>query len=196
MNYPIDQTSDPGFSRLEMMVKRHPGLYEMSKTANFSPAEFTSLSDAEFAWPGARRFPIHSKEHVAVSYGYSKLAESSVPKDVQHVLEKAAELHGIDIESVFSVDSEKVAQDNPLSFITSSETKEILKSAIEALPEKERIVLSLYYYEELTLLEIGKVMELTESRICQIHSKAILKLRSVLKTVEETENIELSSCLL
>ncbi len=90
---------------------------------------------------------------------------------------------------------EKIDQDNPLSFITSTETKEVLKSAIEALPEKERIVLSLYYYEELTLLEIGKVMELTESRICQIHSKAILKLRSVLKTLKDRENIEPLSCM-
>jgi len=88
---------------------------------------------------------------------------------------------------------EKIDQDNPLSVITNTETKEILKSAIEALSEKERIVLSLYYYEELTLLEIGKVMELTESRICQIHSKAILKLRSVLKTLKDRENIELLS---
>ena len=86
---------------------------------------------------------------------------------------------------------EKIDHGNPLSVITSTETKEILKNAIESLPEKERIVLSLYYYEELTLLEIGKVMELTESRICQIHSKAILKLRSVLKTLKERENIDL-----
>ncbi len=90
---------------------------------------------------------------------------------------------------------EQIDYDNPLSVITSTETKEILKNAIESLSEKERIVLSLYYYEELTLLEIGKVMELTESRICQIHSKAILKLRAVLKILRDRKNMEFFSCM-
>ncbi len=48
---------------------------------------------------------------------------------------------------------------------------------------REKTVLSLYYYEELTLKEIGEIMELTESRICQIHTKCILKLRGKLKRV-------------
>jgi RNA polymerase sigma factor for flagellar operon FliA len=55
--------------------------------------------------------------------------------------------------------------------------KHILKGAIEALPEKEKLVLSLYYYEELTMKEIGCVLNLTESRVCQLHSQAVLRLR-------------------
>lgn len=88
---------------------------------------------------------------------------------------------------------EKIDQGDPLSLITQMEMKDILKGAIDALPEKDRIVLSLYYYEELTFREIGEVLELTESRICQIHSQAILKLRSVLKTLRERDNVELRS---
>jgi RNA polymerase sigma factor for flagellar operon FliA len=52
------------------------------------------------------------------------------------------------------------------------------------MPEKEKLILSLYYYEELTLKEIGKVINLTESRVCQIHTQAILKLRGNLKTLQ------------
>jgi RNA polymerase sigma factor for flagellar operon FliA len=59
--------------------------------------------------------------------------------------------------------------------------KKVLAQAIESLPPKERTVIALYYYEELTLKEIGEVLNYTESRICQIHTKAILKLRSKLK---------------
>jgi len=72
-------------------------------------------------------------------------------------------------------------RNNPFSLLASSELRETLKNAIDSLPEKEGLVLSLYYYEELTLKEIGLTLDLTESRICQIHSKAILRLRGGLK---------------
>jgi len=70
---------------------------------------------------------------------------------------------------------------SPLDILAGRELKEQLKEAIDALPEKERLVLSLYYYEELTMKEIGKIMELTESRVCQLHSQAILRLRGTVK---------------
>ncbi len=55
--------------------------------------------------------------------------------------------------------------------------KEVLTEAIEELPENEKLIISLYYYEELTMKEIGTILGLTESRICQIHNQAILRLR-------------------
>ncbi|MBW2637036.1 MAG: FliA/WhiG family RNA polymerase sigma factor [Deltaproteobacteria bacterium] len=76
---------------------------------------------------------------------------------------------------------EKMDRNNPFSLLARSELKETLKNAIDSLPEKEKLVLSLYYYEELTLKEIGLTLDLTESRICQIHSQAILRLRGGLK---------------
>lgn len=54
---------------------------------------------------------------------------------------------------------------------------QLLKEAIDSLPEKERLVVSLYYYDELTYKEISKVMEISESRISQLHTKAISRLR-------------------
>jgi RNA polymerase sigma factor for flagellar operon FliA len=59
-----------------------------------------------------------------------------------------------------------------------AELKDRLADAIESLPERERLVVALYYYESLTLREIGEVLGVTESRVSQIHTKAVLALRS------------------
>ncbi|ACB85005.1 sigma-70 family RNA polymerase sigma factor [Natranaerobius thermophilus] len=69
---------------------------------------------------------------------------------------------------------------DPQSRIDEKTTKQELGQAIDTLPQKEKLVLSLYYYEELTLKEIAKILELTESRISQLHSKAVLRLRGKL----------------
>lgn len=76
---------------------------------------------------------------------------------------------------------EKIDENNPFALLSRSELKGTVKDAIESLPEKEGLVLSLYYYEELTLKEIGLVLELSESRISQLHSQAILRLRGSLR---------------
>jgi RNA polymerase sigma factor for flagellar operon FliA len=67
---------------------------------------------------------------------------------------------------------------NPLKELGFDEVKGILREAIMGLPENERTVVALYHYEELTLKEIGVVLNLTESRVSQIHSKAMMKLRA------------------
>jgi RNA polymerase sigma factor FliA len=76
---------------------------------------------------------------------------------------------------------EEISAGNPLNLLENMEIKEKLKNAINQLPEKERLVLSLYYYEELTMKETGRVMDLTESRVCQLHAQAVLRLRSTVK---------------
>jgi RNA polymerase sigma factor FliA len=65
------------------------------------------------------------------------------------------------------------------------ELKEHLAAAIDALPQQEKVVLSLYYFEELTMREIGQVLEVTESRISQIHTTAMLHLRATLQNVTQ-----------
>jgi RNA polymerase sigma factor FliA len=67
---------------------------------------------------------------------------------------------------------------NPESEAQASEVKDRLADAIELLPERERLVIALYYYENLTLREIGEVLGVTESRVSQLHTKAVLGLRS------------------
>ncbi|MCL4139642.1 UNVERIFIED_CONTAM: hypothetical protein GTU68_015585 [Idotea baltica] len=64
------------------------------------------------------------------------------------------------------------------------EMRQMLAEAINRMGEREKIVLTLYYYESLTLAEIGEVLGVTESRVCQIHTKAVLHLRSRLKASE------------
>jgi RNA polymerase sigma factor for flagellar operon FliA len=75
---------------------------------------------------------------------------------------------------------EDPGSENPLKELGFNEVKDILKEAIAGLPEKEKLVIALYHYEELTLKEIGVVLDISESRVSQIHSKVILKLRSKL----------------
>jgi RNA polymerase sigma factor for flagellar operon FliA len=71
--------------------------------------------------------------------------------------------------------------DDALSMTKLKELKEAMAQAIKQLPEKERQVISLYYLEELTMKETGKVLGITESRVSQIHSQAILHLRTKLR---------------
>jgi len=68
--------------------------------------------------------------------------------------------------------------DGPVAAFEIEELKQVLASAINRLGDREKIVLSLYYYEGLTLAEIGDVLGVTESRVCQIHTKAVLQLRA------------------
>ena len=69
----------------------------------------------------------------------------------------------------------------PDTFLEKKEQKYLMKQVIQELPEQEKKVLVLYYFEELTLREIGLILSVSESRVSQIHTKAILRLRSRLK---------------
>jgi len=77
---------------------------------------------------------------------------------------------------------EDINSENPLTALGFAEVKKILKESIQSLPEKEKLVIALYHFEELTLKEIGVVLDISESRVSQIHSKTILKLKSKLLT--------------
>lgn len=72
----------------------------------------------------------------------------------------------------------------PDKILEENEKYDVLKQAIELLTEKDKIVLNLYYYEKLTLKEIGKVLSISESRVSQLHSRAIVRLRENLKKLK------------
>jgi RNA polymerase sigma factor for flagellar operon FliA len=78
---------------------------------------------------------------------------------------------------VMAGDAARTPEDN----LQQSEKQEILVDAILKLPEQQQKVLNLYYYEELTLKEIGAVLEVSESRICQIHGAAVKTLRKAVQ---------------
>jgi RNA polymerase sigma factor for flagellar operon FliA len=73
---------------------------------------------------------------------------------------------------------------DPVQAFELDEMKHVLADAINRMPDRERLVLTLYYYEGLTLSEIGQVLGVTESRVCQIHTKAIFQLRGRLSEPE------------
>lgn len=79
--------------------------------------------------------------------------------------------------AVLTEDFQWNASPDPSQALEDKELKSIVKETVETLPEKERIVLTLYYYEELTLKEIGEVLGISESRVCQVHTKAVMRLR-------------------
>lgn len=80
------------------------------------------------------------------------------------------------VEDVTSPQPEKVFEDN--------EKIKILNDALQMLPEKDKIILNLYYYEKLTLKEIGKILDVSESRVSQLHSRAIIRVRENLKKLQ------------
>jgi RNA polymerase sigma factor FliA len=82
---------------------------------------------------------------------------------------------------------EDMQSPNPLLSVAVKERREILSRVIERLPDKEQQVLSLYYVEELTMAEVGRVLGVTESRVSQIHSSAILRVRAALRRERVTE---------
>lgn len=85
--------------------------------------------------------------------------------------------HALSLADILGDDVSK----GPQSQVMAGQVAQALGSAIEALPEKERLAVTLYYYEEMNLKEIGAVLGLTESRICQILSQAMSRLKGKLK---------------
>jgi len=94
--------------------------------------------------------------------------------------------HTDNFESKKSFKSLIAGDYDPIDHIMTRELKEVIADGIKVLPKKEQMVVSLYYYKGLTLKEIGKVVGLTESRISQIHTKGIIRLRTRLKSYLET----------
>ena len=89
--------------------------------------------------------------------------------------------HGDDNDEVSFMETLESPQNlNPDTLIEKEEIKGVIVEAIKHLPDKEKKVIVLYYYEDLTLKEIGEVLEVTESRISQLHTKAIMRLRGKL----------------
>lgn len=94
--------------------------------------------------------------------------------------------HGGEDEDRVSIEDniESPTESGPATIAEKEEMRRVIVEAIRELPENEQQVLALYYYEELTLKEIGQVLEVTESRVSQLHTKARLRLRTKLTNVK------------
>ncbi len=115
-------------------------------------------------------------------------------EDFYHLLDevKGVNLLSLDDQGgpLGQLDSDRIMQalnkestEDPLVMLGLAELRDQMAKAIDSLPEKEKLVVSLYYYDELTMREIGEVLGYTESRISQMHTKAILRLKGRLKAL-------------
>ena len=118
------------------------------------------------------------------------------PRELRSILTRLSYTSIISFEEIWSSGADQDERSDPLSSIPdhsaedpvaifeTAELKEILASAIERLPDREKTVIALYYYEGLTLKEIGAVLGVTESRVSQMHTKAVLRLRARLHAAQ------------
>jgi RNA polymerase sigma factor for flagellar operon FliA len=79
---------------------------------------------------------------------------------------------------------------NPFNQLNLKVVKDVVAKAIEELPERQRLVLSLYYFEDLNLKEIGQVLQVTESRVSQLHAQAVIRLRAKLTVTLDAGELE------
>jgi RNA polymerase sigma factor for flagellar operon FliA len=104
----------------------------------------------------------------------SEIARSSIA-----ALDELWTVSGGDGDQIALIDTiEDTGAPDPQRSLTATELREAIADSIARLPEREKLVITLYYYEELTLREIGEVLGVTESRVSQLHTKAILRLKS------------------
>lgn len=73
------------------------------------------------------------------------------------------------------------SDDDPAHIVDEEALKDLIAEAVDQLPERDRVVIGLYYQDELTLREIGEVLDITESRVCQIHTQAVTRLRTAVE---------------
>jgi RNA polymerase sigma factor for flagellar operon FliA len=139
------------YVELEKEIGRTPYDSEVAEYLNLKPEEFEEL--------------------------LSEIAPTSIISLNEAIFNNYGE--AMNMSLIDTVEDKEV--ENPLDRLGAEDTKKILAKALMELPENERQVIALYHYEELTLKEIGIAMNLTESRVSQIHSKAMLKLKAKLQ---------------
>ncbi|WP_246118550.1 FliA/WhiG family RNA polymerase sigma factor [Desulfobotulus alkaliphilus] len=156
----------------------------------FSRSLRKKAQDVERALAGVERElgrPAEESE-VAEAMGLSLEAYQDVLAEIHSaaLLNLDASIRGADKDrdSGKSFQDQLTGQDNPEDRFAEEEMKARMAKVIAGLSEKEQLVLSLYYFEDLTLKEIGEVLDRTESRVCQIHSAALVKMRTRLRGAE------------
>lgn len=97
----------------------------------------------------------------------------------------------VDKKSILNI-LEGTKLNNPFNQLNMKTVKDLVTTAIEELPERQRLVLSLYYYEDLNLKEIGKVLRVTESRVSQLHAQAVARLRAKLQATLGTGELDVA----
>ena len=144
-------------------------------------------------WTARDRFILSAGHASMLLYSTLHLTGYGISlEDLQTIFSQVSFVNVIALDELLNVGGERgdklslvdtledTRAENPVEVFEAEETKYLLSRAINTLPEREKIVVTLYYYEGLTLAEIGQVLGVTESRICQMHTKAVLQLRGKL----------------
>ena len=124
-----------------------------------------------------------SNEEIAKQLGISTAEVADIENNINYISQTSLEdiLFSEDDEMEIKSTIEDKNSPSPEKTLEEKEELEFLTKAIETLKEKDRLILTLYYYERLTLKDIGKVLQVSESRVCQLHSRAIAQLRKALQ---------------
>ncbi|WP_392486366.1 FliA/WhiG family RNA polymerase sigma factor [Haloimpatiens sp. FM7315] len=127
-----------------------------------------------------------SKEEVSKELGISVKELSDIETYVNYI--SVASLEDLIFSKEDDIPLKNAIEDenspNPLDVFEKKEQVDYLEKAIDLLNEKDKIVVSLYYYERLTLKQIGEILGVSESRVCQLHSRAIVHIRIMLKKLK------------
>jgi RNA polymerase sigma factor for flagellar operon FliA len=132
-----------------------------------------------------RRTPTEPEVAAEMGVGLEELHGVFSALSLANVVALEELLHvGVEGDRLSLVDTlEDTGADNPVEVAEDRELRRLLARAVNTLPEREKTVVTLYYYEGLTLAEIGQVLGVTESRVSQIHTKSVLQLRAKLADV-------------
>jgi RNA polymerase sigma factor for flagellar operon FliA len=136
-----------------------------------------------------------SDEELAVSLGMTIDEYHDLVNQVRPIsllpIDHAATFSNTDKKSIMDL-LEGSRTNSPFNQLNVKNIKEVVASAIEGLPERQRLVLSLYYYEDLNLKEIGEVLRVTESRVSQLHAQAVIRLRAKLASTIGAGELEIT----
>lgn len=141
------------------------------KTARDIASAYDELANKYMRVPAAKELADHLGIDEALIHKHYREISNSILLSFESLLSSVAENNASDTIGDF---------EQPESTLIRSELYQKLSDAIDSLSERERLVVSLYYYEHLKLYEIAEVLKVSEARVCQTRSKAILKLRSFL----------------
>jgi RNA polymerase sigma factor FliA len=133
-------------------------------------------------------------EEISVALGLSVDEYHDLLNQVRPVsllsIDDSQTFNSVDKKSILNL-LEATKLNNPLNQLNVKVVKEVMTKAISELPEKQRLVLSLYYYEDLNLKEIGQVLRVTESRVSQLHAQAVSRLRNKLAELIDDDEVEI-----
>ena len=146
---------EAAYARLQNELRREPTDKEIAEAIGVTPDEYKDIL-------------------AKLSYTSVVSFEEALPHRGEHDEGGQSALSSIADESA----------EDPVAVFESVEMKDILADAIDRLPDREKTVVTLYYYEGLTLKEIGQVLGVTESRVSQLHTKAVLRLRGRLQAAQ------------